>query len=716
MSVANAAALSPIPGRHDPLAGCLAQLARMLGQPASADALVAGLPVEAEGLTPELFVRAAERVGLTARLLRQADLASFPRLSLPAVLLLKNREACVLTQRGDGVAKIVTPDGVEKSLSLEELTREYEGAALTVGRAVRFEAGTGAERILATHHWFWGTLARAWPLYAEVAVASVLVNLFTVISPVFFMNVYDRVVPNKAYETFWVLAVGMMLVYFFDVLLKVLRGWFVDVAGRRADVTLSAALFEQVMGMRLDAERQPVGTLANNMREFESLREFFTSATMTTLIDLPFIVFFIAVIAMIGGWQMAAVPLIAIPIVVAMGLVLQIPLRDGIRRAYKATEAKHAILIETLGSIESVKVLGAAAQMQRKWEDVCDFLAKESLGTRLISAFAVNFSGWVQAMVGLGTLAVGVYLVGENQLTTGALVATSIIAGRAVAPLATVAALLTRFHQSMSALAALNKIMAAPRERPRDRAFVHRPVLAGDIRFQDVTFRYPGAEIDALNGFTLSIKAGDRVGVIGRIGSGKSTLARLLLALYQPQQGSILVDGTDTRSIDPADLRRAVGYLPQNIVLFAGSVRDNLLVGSAGADDAALLRAASIAGLDQVVNRHPRGFDMPVGERGEALSGGQRQTVALARALVHDPAILILDEPTNAMDHSSEQRLKSRLQSELAGKTVVIITHRETLLDVINTLVVVDAGKVVAAGPKDLVLKAVAEGRVRTAA
>ena len=698
----------------DPLAACLAQAARLLGQPMSAQALVTGLPVDATGLTPALFARAAERAGLSARTI-EVGLARFPKLSLPAVLLLKDRNACVLVARGESDARIVTAEGMEKTVLVADLARDYSGTAIAVSRVVRFEAGTGSERILATHHWFWGTLARAWPLYGEVAAASVLVNIFTVLSPIFFMNVYDRVVPNKAFETFWVLALGMAVMYLFDFGLKLLRGWFIDVAGRRADMALSSALFEQVMARRLDAGNESVGILANNVREFESLREFFTSATMTTLIDLPFVLLFIAVIAMVGGWSMAAVPLVAIPIVVAMGVALQVPLRDRIRRVFRASEAKHAILIETLGSIEAVKALGAASQMQRKWEEVVDYVAKESLGTRFLSSLAVNFSVWVQAMVGVAALAVGVYLVGENQLTTGALIACTIIAGRALAPLSTVASLLTRYHQSMSALAALNKIMDAPRERPRDRSFVHRPALGGDIRFQDVAFKYPGSELDALAGVSFAIKEGDRVGIIGRIGSGKTTLAKLLVALYQPQGGSILVDGTDIRAIDPVDLRRAVGYLPQNIALFAGSVRDNLLVGAPGADDAAILRAASIAGLIDIVNRHPKGFDMPVGERGEALSGGQRQTVALARALITDPPILVLDEPTHAMDHSAEERLKSQMQTELAGKTILIITHRESLLSVINTLVVMDSGKVVAVGPKELVLKAIAEGKVRTA-
>ena len=389
-------------------------------------------------------------------------------------------------------------------------------------------------------------------------------------------------------------------------------------------------------------------------------------------------------------------------------------LEDGIDKN-KASETKNATLIETLSAIETVKALGAASRQQRRWEEVVGFVASEGLGTRLISSFAVNFSAWVQAVVSVATLAVGVYLASDNALTTGAIVACTIIGGRAMAPLAQIAGLLTRYHQSMSALESLEKIMAAPRERPHDRSFIHRPVLTGDIRFQDVSFRYPGQEMDALSGFNLAIKAGDRVGIIGRIGSGKTTLSKLLIALYQPQTGSILIDGTDIRSIDPTDLRRAVGYLPQNLVLFSGSVRDNLQIGTRGVDDAALLRAAGMAGLLDIVSRHPKGFDMPVGERGESLSGGQRQTVALARALVTDPPILILDEPTHAMDHSAEERLKARIQEDMKDKTIIIITHRDSLLSVVNTLVVVDGGKVVAAGPREAVIKALSEGKVRMA-
>ncbi len=700
----------------DALAVCLAAAARQLGMPVSVDALVAGLPLEDGRLTPALCVRAAERAGLTATF-KRAALARIPRLALPALLLLKDGDVCVLIATNADSADIITSAAPErqKTILSGELLAAYAGSAIFLGRAPRFQAGPASEPQAMAHHWFWGTLARSWPIYAEVAAASVLINIFTVLSPLFFMNVYDRVVPNKAFETFWVLAIGVLLMYLFDLLLKTLRGYFIDVAGKRADVALSSTLFDQLMNIRLDAGQQSVGALANNLREFESLREFFTSATLTTLIDLPFLLLFIAVIWLIGGLAMAAVPLAAIPLVVVAGLAIQLPLRERVRRIYRATEAKQAILIETLGAIEAVKTLGAASHLQRKWEGAVGYAASEGLISRLLSAFAVNFSVWVQMSVAVGVLAVGVYLVGDAQITTGALIACTIIASRALAPLTQIAGLFIRYHQAMSALGALNRIMEAPLERARERAFVHRPRLAGDIEFREVVFRYPGQQTDALAGASFTIRAGARVGIIGRVGSGKSTIAKLLVALYQPASGAILVDGTDSRQIDPVDLRRNCGYIPQNIVLFSGTVRENLMLGTTGIDDAAMLRAASIAGVDEHLLRHPLGFDLPVGERGEALSGGQRQAIALARALVTDAPILVLDEPTHSMDQSSEERFKIRLLRELGDRTLLVITHRESLLTLVDTLLVVDGGRVVAFGAKDKVLAALAAGKVPVA-
>lgn len=700
----------------DPLAASLAAAAKRLGRPISVAALVAGLPLEAGRLTPALAGRAVERAGLVART-HATRLAEIPELSLPAVLLLADRGACVLIGRDAKEATVLFTGSGElaRTLPLAELEALYAGRAILLGTAPGFRAETPTERAAETHHWFWGTLTRSWRLYGEVAAATVVINIFVVLSPLFFMNVYDRVVPNQAFETLWVLALGIGVVYLFDLLLKALRGYFVDLAGKRSDLALSSALYAQVMDIRLDEPRQSVGSLANNLREFESLREFFTSATVSTLIDLPFIFLFVAVIWMIGGPLMALVPLVAIPVVVIAGLILQVPLRDRIRRLFRAAEAKHAAIIETLAAIEMVKSLGAASHLQRKWEEMVAYVAAEGLVTRFLSSFAIHLSAFVQLSVSVGVLVVGVYRFGDGALTVGGLIACTIIAGRALAPLAQVAGLMTRYHQAMSALDALNRIMLAPVERPRGRQFVHRPRLSGELQFRDVEFRYPGSEVNALNGLNFTLRAGERAAIIGRVGSGKSTVLKLVAGLYAPTAGSVLLDGTDLRAIDPTDLRRNLGYLPQNLVLLSGSVRENIVLGAPHVDDSAILRAADLSGLNEFVGRHPRGFDLAVGERGEALSGGQRQQVALARALLLDPPILILDEPTHAMDRASEERLKARLATDLAGRTLLLVTHRESMLSVIDTLIVVDGGRVVAQGPKEQVVRALADGRLKGA-
>ena len=701
----------------DPLLTCLVALTQLLERPASAEVLKAGLPLKDGRMTPELAIRAAERAGLSARLVRRA-LPEISDFTLPCILLLEGRGACVLVEllAGDR-ARVLVPETGRGSLelSLADLAQGYTGYALFARPEVRFDRRAEQVESPQAGSWFWGTLAQAWPIYAEVMLAAVLINTFALASPLFIMNVYDRVVPNNALETLWVLAAGALTVFLFDFVLRNLRGYFVDSAGKIADIKLASRIFEQVLGIRMAARPTSAGAFANNLREFESLRDFFTSASLVTLVDLPFVIFFILIVWWLGG-PIAIVPAVAVPLVIGVGLCLQVPLNRVVRRTFKEAAQKHGILVESISGLETIKSVGAEGRMQRNWEQFVGATALSATRARWLSALGVNFSALAQNLVTVGVVVFGVYRIGEGVMTVGALVASTIITGRAMAPLAQVAGILTRYHQARAAYDALNQVMALPVERPRQVRFLHRPELSGEIEFKNVTFSYPGQKFPALDAVSFAIKPGERVGLIGRIGSGKTTIEKLVLGLYEPDQGAVLIDGTDLRQIDPADLRRNIGCVLQDVFLFHGSVRDNITLGAPFADDQAVLRAAQIAGVEDFVARHPLGFDLNVGERGESLSGGQRQAVAVARALLLDPPILVLDEPTSAMDNGAENRFKQRLGEVLAGKSLLLVTHRASVLSLVERLVVLEAGRVVADGPRDDVLKALAAGRIRAQA
>ncbi|BAP55902.1 ABC transporter [Thioploca ingrica] len=700
----------------DPLLQCLVILTKLLSKPVSAEALKAGLPLVNNRFTPELFIRAAERAHLSAQLLKRS-LAQFNPLMLPAVLLLKDQQACILVKYLDKKkkqAQIILPMTGEGTLTIsrKDLQANYSGYALLARPTYTFDQRTAQDIIPHSRSWFWGTLLKSWSIYSEVIIASLLINLFALASPLFVMNVYDRVVPNRAIETLWVLAIGVGIVFSFDFIMRILRGYFIDIAGKKSDVLLASIIFEQILGTQRAAHPRSIGAFANHLHEFETFRDFFTSATLTTLVDLPFALLFIAVIWTLNP-ELAMIPLYSMAIVMGLSLLLQLPLRYVVRQTFRASAQKHALLIETLSGIETLKARGAEGEMQRKWELLIGQIAQSSLKSRFLSALAVNFSLFVQQITTIVVVVTGVYLIADGKLTTGALIASTILTGRALAPLAPIANLLTRYHQSLSALRVLNHIMSMPLERPLGKPFLHRPQLRGDIEFKQVDFNYPQQPVAALTKMSFKISAGQRVGIIGRIGSGKSTLAKLILGLYQPTGGSILLDGVDSRQLDPAELRRNIGYVPQDLELFYGTVKDNIVIGASYVEDSMVLKAAQLAGVDEFINRHPLGFDMLIGERGEGLSGGQRQTIVLARALLLNPPILLLDEPTNAMDNRAEELLKARLQPYLEDKTLLLVTHRMSLLSLVNHLIVVDGGQIVAFGLKEQVIQALTSGQVK---
>jgi len=698
----------------DQLLQCLVALTALLDRPASADVLTAGLPLGSEGMTPELCVRAAARAGLAGRIVAR-DVSEIDVGLLPCILLFKDRHAAVLSAvDAEGRAVLIRPETGrgEQRIPLADVAERYSGYAIFMRPQHTEEKRVREVEDEFRGHWFWSAIKEQWPALAEVALASVLINSFALASPLFVMNVYDRVVPNGAIDTLWVLAIGAFTVFGFDFLLKTLRGYFIDTAGRRTDLTLASRIFEHVLSIRMASRPPSAGAFANYLREFETLRDFFTSATVTTLIDLPFLFFFIFIIYLIGG-PVAIIPAIAVPVVIGIGLALQIPLNKIVRRTAREAAQKHGVLVETINGLETIKTIGAEGRLQRSWEGFVAATSQSSNQARLLSSITVNVAALAANLVTVGVVIVGVYQITEGNMTVGALVAATIIAGRAMAPLGQVAGILTRFHQAKTSYEILDKVMAMETERPPGQRFLHRAKLKGAISFRNVSLTYPNQKLPAVSELNFHIEPGEKVGLIGRIGSGKTTIEKLILGLYEPQEGAVLVDGTDIRQLDPADLRRSIGCVPQDVFLFHGTVRENITMGAPFADDAAILRAAQIAGVDAFVSRHPMGYDMNVGERGEMLSGGQRQAIAVARALLLDPPILILDEPTSAMDNGSEARLKARLAEEMAGRTMLLVTHRASLLSLVSRVLVMDNGRVVADGPRDKVLQALAAGKIK---
>ncbi len=710
---------------HDPLVDCLAILAGHYGRRTSRAALTTGLPVPKQGITPLLFIRAAERANLNASLTERPLDALAIAPNLPCVLVLENKQACILWEiiyptkgapRKKSGQKVQihpetqfvvqfpeTPDERQK-LNLKALHNLYADYAFFIRPVARTDDRAGPAVIDTAQSWFWSALWSNRKIYGETILAAIMINFFAIASSLFTMNVYDRVVPNNAIDTLWVLAVGILIVYSFDFILKNLRSTFLDYAGRKSDVKISARLFEQMLGMTMAARPASAGVMASHMREFESLRDFFTSATMATIIDLPFVFVFVAIIWVIGG-PVALVPLIAIPIVLLAGYLMQGSLKKAVKDSMMESALKNALLFETITGLETIKVQAAEGHTQRNWEELTEKSSRTAIKTRKINSLAVNFAMYVQQIVGVGVVVVGVFLIADAKMSMGALIACVLLSGRAMAPLSQFAGLMVRFQQSKEGLEQLNNLMKKPVERPAGKNFISMPSIQGRIEFRDVTFHYPEQSVPALNAINFTIEPGEHIGVIGAVGSGKTTIERLLINLYEPKSGSIQLDGTDVRQIDPGDLRRNIGAVQQSPQLFYGSVRQNITMGHETAPDRAVLRAAELAGVMEFLKESQHGLDTQVGERGDALSGGQRQAVAIARALLYDPPVLILDEPTASMDPASEARLKKRLDHLIKGRTTILITHKGAMLTLVDKLILIDRGRIVDFGPKDEVVR-----------
>ena len=688
------------------LVDCLAILCHYHDREFSRETLLNGLPLEQGNLTPSGFSRAAKRIGFKTKVVNKS-LTKINTALLPAILLLENNQACVITAL-DPIAQTVEVIYPELSdaavtLNIADLSQNPTDIIIYTRPEFTFDARSPVLQKLSKDGWFWGVIKECRSLYKDVIISAIALGILSVAMPLFVMNVYDRVVPNQAVETLWVLAIGVLIALTADFVLRLVRSYFVELAASRIDVKVSAVIMERVLGMQLKNRPASAGSFASNIQSFEAVRSFFSSITLIALVDLPFVLLYLTVIAIIGV-QLSIPIIIGALLLLCYALAAHRKLEALSEQTMKASSMRNAILVESLTNIEDVKSFHSECKTQASWEKSTIYIARVNAQSRLISGSIANSATWIQQCVGVIIMIIGVHLVIAGDLTQGGLIAAYLLSSRTMGPIGQSAAVLAQFHHAAIAMHSLNEIMEKEVERPAGKHWLSHPVLRGDIEFHNVHFKYSDESNEALSGVSFKIKAGEKVAILGRNGSGKSTLEKLILGLHEPNSGSILVDNTDIHQIDPAELRHNIGYVPQTVSLFFGTLKDNITLSAWHAKDEQILSACERSQLFDLINSHPDGFDLQVGEQGRLLSGGQRQAVGIARALINDPPILVLDEPTSALDHNSEAKIIANLKQHSQDKTLLVITHRTSLLELVDRIIVLDNGKIIADGPKAKVI------------
>ncbi|MGE5150464.1 MAG: type I secretion system permease/ATPase [Rhodospirillaceae bacterium] len=698
----------PAGGACDSVLLALQYVARACDRPSAAVVLTSGLAMDEDGRLPfHQIEAAAERVGLRAHAMRKPVRGLLPR-HAPALLERLDGGAMVLLEVKDKQYRIYDPaQDDERWWSRAGLEPVYAGRFVALEADPTRERGLEGSAVEPKHeHWFWDELKKYRGQFGYIAAAAATVNVLAFAMPLFTMNVYDRIIPNKAAASLWVLALGVFLALGFDYLLRIARARIIDEVGRDLDQRLAQRLFEKVMNIPLAARQGTTGGFARRLAEYEVVREFFTSTTVVLVIDMVFVFVFLALILALGSF-LVLIPIVGIIGMLIAGYTLQKAMTEALKDAQADAGLQHSTLVEAIAGTETLKAIGAEGRMLGRWRRYADMSAATQERLRKLSAISVNLASFFQQAISVSLVVGGFYLFNANMISMGAIIAIVIVSGRALAPVGQFAFIMTRARQAMLTLAALQKIMDSPDERTLNVRSVTPVIGAGAIELDHASFRYTGAEADSLKDIQLTISPGERIGVIGRVASGKSTLGRVLCGLYAPTDGSYSIDGFDSRQFHPHQLRKAFRYVGQEAELFNGTVRENLLLGAAGASDEQMMAAVERSGADIFLARGATGFDLPVGERGSRLSGGQRSFMALARALIEPCRLLFLDEPTGAMDTQSEAYFIEKLGKAIGkDQTLMISTHRIAMLSLVSRLIVIDRGRIIADGPKAQVMKA----------
>ena len=705
------------------LLDCLVTYTKFYHKPYTKEALIFGLPIEKGKEDPilfsissskGLFSRAASHAGLKTKFIKR-NLDEFSKLQLPAILLLKNKTCALLDKFSSDrkKVKIISELGgevVEQWHEFDSINEEYLGYSVLIKRGFNYKDSELDKTLnIEKKHWFWSTLKMSRSIYFDVIFASLLVNLFVLATPLFTMSVYDRVIPNNAIETLWFFAIGVFIVYVLDIFLKLIRSYFLEIAARKSDIIMSSLIFEKILGLKLENIPKPIGAFANTLKNFDMIRSFLTNATLVSFIDLPFTFIFLAVIYYIGG-KIVLIPLVIIVVILITGLILKGPIQRNIKKINEVVSKKNSILIEVLNNIETLKSLGNINNVQWDWEESNGKIAHKGLTSRMLASFIPQFTSLLIQLNTVAVIIYGVYLINNFELSMGALIAVVILGSRAVSPMGQAASLITNYEDASNAYIMLNDMMQKEVERPSDKNFVSHNGFNGKIEFRNVSFAYPNTDVEVLKNVSFVINPGEQVAILGKIGSGKSTILKLILKLYEPTSGSIFIDDIDLSQIDPADLRRNLGYVSQRVSLFHGTLKENITFRASYVSDYDMAKAAKLSCVDLFANAHPRGYEMEVGENGDGLSGGQIQAVGIARVFLFNYPIMIFDEPTSSMDKQTENKVLNNLKFNLLNKTMILVTQKMSLLELVDKVIVLNNNSVYINGDKKEVIKLLSEG------
>lgn len=677
----------------DHLVTGLVALARAHDCDASPSKLTDGLPLDDGKLPLHSVPQALRRANMAGRV-AELSLSDVSDYMLPVLLFLKDDKCLLLEEWSGEAAVVVIPEtgGGRRELPRTEIEEQFVGR-IVIAKPVDVVSDHAGDMLKREdRHWFFGPVWDNWPIYKDVFLASFVASLLAVVTAIFAMQVYDRVVPNKAYDTLWILASGVILAVVLEFALRIMRARLIDISGRELDLRLSKLLFHRVANLRLSHRPQSVGAFASQVRAFSSVREFFTSSTAASLCDLPFSLVFLFVLWVIGG-PVAFVVMAGAVAIIVPGILLQGYLARMARQNTREGAALNGLLLEAVSNLETVKAARAETRMEKAYGQLTATLAASSIRARQVTAWLNQGASSVQQLTYIFVIVTGVYQIGAGNLTIGSLIACSILTGRTLSPISQISRLLAKWQYVKSSLEGLDQIMGLPPERDETQQYVRANAIKGTYELRDVTYSHDPEQGDALSVKTLDIRAGEKVALLGGNGAGKSTLLRVLAGMVEPQSGSVRIDGLAMGQIDPIDRRRQIGYLPQNVALFQGTLRDNLCLDHGLHSDEEMLVALDAVGLGPYVRKHVRGLDLKIVGSGN-VSGGQKQAIGLARIILQDPSVVILDEPTSAFDHASEQHVMRYLSTWLEGRTAIISTHKKELLGLTPRAVVLRDGAV----------------------